>query len=334
MSLLPALLFLQLAAPQSAGTHKLAIQEYAFDSGHCIVEFSVGFALIRVKGRFPQTHGTILYDPAAPERSSVSVVIETKSLDTGWPHRDDHLRTDDFFDVEKYPTITFQSERLERTAGGWVATGPFTMHGVTKQVAIPFHFIAPPTRSAESRSMILDLAGGLRLSRSKFGSLGAGKHKSWFTTARNATVPDSVDDSFEIEGWLVDAVSERPPQLDPVLERIRTVGAGAQLDRWQQARGSKTDAEFTPYFHGGDLVVRALVADGRIADAVTMSRGLTQLFPSLASAWLVNGFALDASGDTRAAEQSYARAREVFRPPVVDPNEKFPQVDEFWYYDD
>src|SRR5689334_11290825 len=98
-----------LVAVAQHAPQKLSLQEYTVDAGHSIVEFSVGFALARVKGRFPDTHGTILYDPEHPERSSISVVIETKTIDTGWPHRDEHLRTDDFFDVEKYPTITFQS---------------------------------------------------------------------------------------------------------------------------------------------------------------------------------------------------------------------------------
>src|ERR1044071_7434240 len=112
-----AITFAQVLAAQ--GPPRLAVQEFAFDAGHCIVEFSVPFALTHVKGRFPQTHGTILYDPDEPERSSVSVVIETNSLDTGWPHLDDHLRSDDFFDVEHYRTITFHSEKLDRAGDAW-----------------------------------------------------------------------------------------------------------------------------------------------------------------------------------------------------------------------
>jgi hypothetical protein len=89
-----------LAIVAQSPTTKPTLQEYAVDAGESIVEFSVGFALSRVKGRFPDTHGTILYDPDHPERSSVAVVIETRTIDTGWPHRDEHLRTDDFFDSE------------------------------------------------------------------------------------------------------------------------------------------------------------------------------------------------------------------------------------------
>ena len=69
------------------------LQEYAIDAGHSIVEFSTGFAFSRVKGRFTQVHGTILYDPADPSRSSVTVILEANSLDTGWPHRDEHRKS-------------------------------------------------------------------------------------------------------------------------------------------------------------------------------------------------------------------------------------------------
>jgi polyisoprenoid-binding protein YceI len=325
--------FAQVLAAASP-SQRLTIQEYAVDAGHTIVEFSVGFALAHVKGRFPQTHGTILYDPAEPERSSVSVVIETKSLDTGWPHRDEHLRTDDFFDVEKYPTMTFQSTRVDRDGAKWTATGPLTMHGVTKTVTIPFHFLAPPTRSTESRWMLINVAGGLRLSRKEFGILGGRTHNSWFTAARNATVPDSVDVNIELEGYFADAASQRSQSLVDVLDRIKATGVDSQLARLRNARGDKTDAQFAPYVHGADFVVRGLIADGRLPEALVLSRGVTELFPRLATAWLVRGFALSVSGDTRGAAAAYARAREVFTPPVVDPNEKFPQVDDYWYYND
>lgn len=328
---IPIALFL-LAAQQPS--QKLTIQEYAVDAGHSIVEFSVGFALARVKGRFQQTHGTILYDPEHPERSSVSIILETKSIDTGWPHRDDHLRTDDFFDVDKYPTIAFRSERLDRAGERWIMTGPLTMHGVTKQVAIPFRLVAPPSRSPESRWMTLNAIGALRLSRKEFGILGGARYNSWFTAARNATVSDSVDVSLEIEGWLADAGSQRPPGIPEALDRIRTGGVAAQLTRWSAARGTKSDEEFAGYFHGGDFVVRALIADGRVPEAVALSRGMIDLFPRLASAYLLHGFALACSGDPNAAAREYARARDVYRPPVEDPNEKYKQVDDFWYYND
>src|SRR5262245_48920344 len=112
--------------PRASRSAPHTLREYTVDFGHSIVEFSIPFAFSRVKGRFTNAKGTILYDEANPANSSVTMVIEAKSIDTGWPHRDEHLRTDDFFDVDKYPTIVFQSERVTRNGDGWVADGQLT----------------------------------------------------------------------------------------------------------------------------------------------------------------------------------------------------------------
>ncbi len=307
MMLIPLTLLALAAAPPA----RLALQEYAIDSGHSIVQFSVGFALTRIQGRFPETHGTILYDPAAPERSSVSIVIDAKSIDTGSAHRDDHLRTDDFFDVARFPTVTFQSTSLARTGDRWTMTGPLTLHGVTREVAIPFRFVAPPSRRPESGWMGLNAVGAVRLARKDFGLLGGAKHNPWFNELRSAAVAESVDVDLEIEGWFADAESQRSPALDAALGRIRAGGVAAQLDRMRAARGGKSEAEFAPYFRGGDLVVRGLIAAGRDTEAVALARGLVALFPRLAGAHLVHGFALAAAGDADGARASYARALEL-----------------------
>ena len=317
--------------PGSASAQQL--QEYAVDAGHSIVEFSIGFAFSRVKGRFTHSKGTILYDSLRPERSSVTIVIDAKTIDTGWPHRDEHLRTSDFFDVEKYPTIIFQSERLTPTGaeGAWVASGTLTMHGVTKEIAIPFHFLQPPTRSPESNWMILNVAGALRVSRTDFGIAGGSTYNSWFNTARAATMADSVDITIELEGWSADARSQRPPPIEAALERITSGGIQAQIERLRSAQASDPKT-FPRTLTGSDWVVRALIATGRLADAVALSKAMTELYPTAPRAWIAHGVALAVSGDARGAAQQYARAKEVFRPPVVDPNEKFPQDDDNWYY--
>src|SRR5690349_6659921 len=116
--------------PVTLGAQQL--EEYVVDAGHSIAEFSIPFAFTRVKGRFTEWHGTVLYDRSSPARSSVTAVIDAKSIDTGWPHRDEHLRTSDFFDVERFPTIVFQSDSLRATSDGWLVDGRLTMHGVTR----------------------------------------------------------------------------------------------------------------------------------------------------------------------------------------------------------
>ena len=97
---LPILLREPTHTPEVNVSRSSPIHEYAVDAGHSIVEFSVGFALTHVKGRFTDWTGTILYDSITPANSSITAILQTTSLDTGWPHRDQHLRTTDFFDVE------------------------------------------------------------------------------------------------------------------------------------------------------------------------------------------------------------------------------------------
>ena len=270
-------------ATRTASPSASHLQEYRIDAGHSTVEFSVAFAFTHVKGRFPQTHGTILYDAARPESSSVTVVIESKSIDTGWPHRDEHLRTSDFFDVERYPTLVFQSERVHRAGDGWIVEGPLTMHGVTRRVTIPFHLAQAPARSPESRWMILNAVGTTRLARRDFGILGGSTYNDWFTTARAATVADTIDVALELEGYLVDAAAQRPPPIDAALGRLASGGMDAYLARLQELRRTKSPTEWAAYFHGQDLVVRALLADGRTPEALALSAALPDLFPRSAS---------------------------------------------------
>ena len=333
MKLLAWLLTAVAITPTIGGSQSpSSLREYKVDAGHSIVEFSIPFAFSRIKGRFTQSKGTILYDSASPANSSVTFIIQSKSLDTGWPHRDEHLRTSDFFDVDKFPTIEFRSERLRPSGSGWVAEGPLTMHGVTRQIAIPFHLAHPPVRSSESRWMILNAEGGLKLARADFGIFGGSTYNSWFDKARAATMGDSVEINLEIEGYSADIASQRSPALETVLQRITTNGVQSQVDRLSALKKTKSPQEFDQYFYGQDLLVRSLIVSGRTADAVTLSRALTELYPASHAARLVHGFALAVAGDQSGSAREYAKAKEIFQPPQRDPNEKFPQDDESWYY--
>ena len=113
---------------------------YPIDNGHSTVGFSVPIlgGLSQVKGKFTDFAITLSADEKDITKSSVSVVIKATSIDTGIERRDAHLRNADFFDVEKFPEITFKSERIEKKGKQFIAHGPLTMHGVTKQIALPF----------------------------------------------------------------------------------------------------------------------------------------------------------------------------------------------------
>ena len=111
----------------------LAIETFKIDPAHSRIGFKVRQALATVAGRFKQFGGTIELDREHPERSSVMATIQVKSIDTGIAKRDAHLRSPEFFNVAKFPEITFKSRSVKQTssdAGNII--GDFTMHGVTR----------------------------------------------------------------------------------------------------------------------------------------------------------------------------------------------------------
>jgi polyisoprenoid-binding protein YceI len=130
------------AAPQKAAKvayTAIPAGDYKIDPAHSIVGFAIRHLEINwVEGRFKDFTGTIKYDPADVTKSSVEFTAKVESIDTGIDGRDKHLRSPDFFDVAKYPELSFKSTRVERKGKGHVLHGDFTLKGVTKPVAIPF----------------------------------------------------------------------------------------------------------------------------------------------------------------------------------------------------
>jgi polyisoprenoid-binding protein YceI len=114
--------------------------DYKIDPAHSTIAFLVRHYEINwVEGRFKDFEGTIRFDDTDITKSSVDFTAKVESIDTGVAARDQHLRKDDFFDVAKYPQMTFKSTRVERKGkASYVLHGDFSLHGITKPVAIPF----------------------------------------------------------------------------------------------------------------------------------------------------------------------------------------------------
>jgi polyisoprenoid-binding protein YceI len=117
-----------------------AVTKYAADAAHSNVGFSIPIlgGLSSVSGKFTDFTVEIVYDDRDVTKSTVNAVIKATSIDTGIERRDAHLRNADFFDVEKFPEITFRSSRVEKKGKDFIAHGTFTMHGVAKEIALPF----------------------------------------------------------------------------------------------------------------------------------------------------------------------------------------------------
>jgi polyisoprenoid-binding protein YceI len=117
--------------------HVVANEIFKIDPAHSRIGFKVHQAIATVTGRFKQFGGTIELDREHPEKSSVTATIQVKSIDTGIAKRDAHLCSAEFFNVAKFPEITFKSRSVKQTGpdvGNIV--GDFTMHGVTKPITL------------------------------------------------------------------------------------------------------------------------------------------------------------------------------------------------------
>ena len=114
---------------------------WKIDSAHTSVEFSAKHLMITtVRGRIADVDGTIYTDETNPANSSVEVVLKAASLDTGNEQRDQHLRSADFLEVEKYPEITFRSTRIEGSKEKFKLYGDLTIRGTTKEIALDVTF--------------------------------------------------------------------------------------------------------------------------------------------------------------------------------------------------
>ena len=159
-------LFTTLLAVTSITGVLRAEDTYKIDPVHSSVGFSVRHMVINsVKGKFKQFSGTVVMDNDAIKEANGT--IQTASIDTGNAQRDGDLRSANFFDVAKYPTITFKSKRVEKKGDETVLIGDYTMHGVTKEISLPVK-VSGPVKDPWG-AMRIGLEGKSKLSRKDFG---------------------------------------------------------------------------------------------------------------------------------------------------------------------
>src|SRR3954468_12330947 len=113
-------------------------QEWQIDPAHSAAQFSVKhMGISTVRGAFSKVSGTVQYDQADPTKSVINATIDSSSIDTRVQMRDNDLKGPNYFDVQKYPTITFKSKKVEKAGDGKLkVTGDLTIHGTTKEVVL------------------------------------------------------------------------------------------------------------------------------------------------------------------------------------------------------
>jgi polyisoprenoid-binding protein YceI len=168
---------------------------WQIDPAHTNVEFTVRHMMIsNVSGQFEKTSGTITTDGGNPTSALIDATIDASSINTRVAKRDGHLKSPDFLDVAKYPTITFKSKKVEAAgAGKWKVTGDLTLHGVTKEVVLDVDGPTPPIKDPMG-NMRAGASATTTISRKDFGL-------TWNKTMESGgvIVGDEVKISIDVE---------------------------------------------------------------------------------------------------------------------------------------
>ena len=154
-----------LSLPAFAGTTRWQV-----DPKHSSAQFAVTHLMIStVRGEFHQINGTVVVDDADISKSYVNVTIDATTVDTREPDRDKHLMSPDFFDVAKYPSMTFKSTKVESNGPDKLkVTGDLTIRGVTKQVVLDVTAPKPPIKDPWGLQRTA-VSGSTKINRQDFG---------------------------------------------------------------------------------------------------------------------------------------------------------------------
>ncbi len=149
-------------------------ETWQIDSAHSAAQFSVRhMGISTVRGQFQKVTGTVNYDPKDVTKTSLEATIDTNSIDTRVEMRDNDLRSAHFFDVQKYPAITFKSKKTESAGEGKLKiTGDLTMHGVTKEVVLDVDGPSAPVKDPRGNTHV-GASATTKVNRNDFGVSGA-----------------------------------------------------------------------------------------------------------------------------------------------------------------
>jgi|SRR5579859_1878633 len=147
-----------------------ATSDWQIDPAHSSAQFAVKhLAISTVRGAFTSVKGAVQLDDKDITKSTVDVTIDVNSVDTRVATRDKDLRSDHFFDVERFPTITFKSKKVEQVAPGKLKViGDLTIHGVTKEVALDVDGPSAPIKDPWGNQRI-GISASSKIARQDFG---------------------------------------------------------------------------------------------------------------------------------------------------------------------
>ena len=168
-------LFALITAVALAATAVAQAGTWQIDPKHTAAQFSVKhLGVSTVRGAFSKVTGSVTHDPADPSKDSLEATIDASTVDTRLEMRDNDLKSPHFFDVQKFPTITFKSKSVKSTGSGKLQmTGDLTMHGVTKEVVLDVDGPSAPIKDPMGPGQRIGASASTKVNRQDFGIVGA-----------------------------------------------------------------------------------------------------------------------------------------------------------------
>jgi len=192
-ALLVTLFFAASAFTTAQSVENTNATEWAIDKAHSNLNFSVTHFFTPVNGKFHDYNAEVYFDPNNLGESSINVEVMVNSIDTNNEKRDGHLQSDDFFNAEEYPQMTFTSNRITSEGDNeFVAHGTLTIKDVTKEIELPFTLLGIQDNPMKEGTKVAGIKGSLSIDRTDF-DVGVG---DWAATA---VVGDEVDITFALE---------------------------------------------------------------------------------------------------------------------------------------
>lgn len=160
----------------TAGAFAAQADEWTFDKAHSNIYFDIKHIFSSVRGNFTGFSGTFVFDPDNLQKSSIEMTVDTQSVYTQITKRDNHLRSKEFFDVSKYPAMTFKSRSITHLSdNNYRVTGDLTIKDVTKPIEVPFVFYGVKDHPLEKNKQVAGFEGSFTIDRLDY-HVGDGKY--------------------------------------------------------------------------------------------------------------------------------------------------------------
>ncbi len=164
------------------------LQKWDIDKGHSSVYFDVRHTYATVRGQFEDYTGSVQFDADNMEMGKIKLEVRTKSVNTGIPNRDNHLRADEFFAVKKYPTMIFESTGVKPKQGNeYLVEGNLTVKGKTQKVAVPFTYFGSRENPLKKGQQVAGFETRFSINRLDYG-VGSGKYVEMGTIGNKVNI--------------------------------------------------------------------------------------------------------------------------------------------------